>query len=81
MRQDVYEQIQGNEDLRDFLRQQPMWYRRLSRNPQDFSVFETESKYFFKKSIPDRVLQLSNSVQMASMMVSMFQSMSMNRGS
>jgi len=77
----VYEQIQGNEDLQNFLRQQPMWYKRLSRNPQDLAVFETEAKYFFKKSIPDRVLQLSNSVQMASMMVSMFQSMSMNSGS
>ena len=75
MRQDIYELIEADEDLLNFLRQQPIWYRRLSRNPQDFELFSTETKYFFKKSIPDRVNQLSNSVQMASMMVSMFQSM------
>ena len=75
MRQDIFELIEADEDLLNFLRQQPIWYRRLSRNPQEFDLFNTESKYFFKKSIPDRVHQLSNSVQMASMMVSMFQSM------
>ncbi len=79
MRQDLYEEIASNEDLLNFLRQQPVWYRRLSRNPHDLATFETEAIFFLKKSIPDRVMQLSNSVQMASMMVSMFQSMNLSK--
>ncbi|PLT27702.1 YlbE-like family protein [Peribacillus deserti] len=75
MRKDVLEMIEGNEDLKNYLRLQPIWYRRLTRNPHQIQKMETEAVYFFKKSIPDRVSQLTNGVQMASMMISMFQTM------
>lgn len=75
MRQDVYEFIESDQDLLAYLRQQPIWYHRLSRNPQDLRKMEAEAKYYFKKSIPDRVNQLSNGVQMASMVVSMLNTM------
>ncbi|MBM7692391.1 hypothetical protein JOC77_001821 [Peribacillus deserti] len=75
MRKDLFEIIEGKEDLKKYLRLQPIWYRRLTRNPQQLQKMETEAAYFFKKSIPDRVSQLTNGVQMASMMISMFQTM------
>ncbi|WP_409292080.1 YlbE-like family protein [Peribacillus sp. SCS-37] len=79
MRRDILEYIEGKEDLKNYLRLQPIWYRRLSRRPQEIKKMETDAAYFFKKSIPDRVSQLTNGVQMASMMMSMFQAM--NSGS
>ena len=73
MRQDIYEFIQSNEDVRNYIRIQPIWYKRLMRNPHHISQLETEAKYFFGKSISHRVSKFSNSVQVASMMLNMFQ--------
>jgi YlbE-like protein len=75
MRQDIYELIEIDADLLKFLRSQPMWYRKLMRNPHQLELFETEAAYFLEKSIPHRVSKLSDSVQFASMMLNMFQAM------
>ncbi|MGE7768090.1 YlbE-like family protein [Peribacillus sp. NPDC096540] len=75
MRQNVYEFIQTSEDMRNYLRVQPAWYKRLMRNPHEVDLFETEAKYYFEKSIPHRVSKFSESVQVASMMLHMFQAM------
>ncbi|RFU71149.1 hypothetical protein D0469_04215 [Peribacillus saganii] len=75
MRQDLYKLIEGNEDMQKFLRVQPFWYRKLSRRPHLISKMETEAKFYFEKSIPHRVSKFSEGVQMASMMVHMFQAM------
>ncbi len=73
MRQNIYKFIEENDDLRQYLRIQPIWYRRLMRNPHHIEQLETEATYFFKKSIPDRVSKFTDSVQVASMMLNMFQ--------
>ncbi len=75
MRTDIIEYIYGNEDFKRFLREMPEWYRTLSRNPNELEKFEIASINHFQKTIPHRVQRFSNGVQMASMMVSMFQTM------
>ncbi|KSU62398.1 hypothetical protein AS034_09760 [[Bacillus] enclensis] len=75
MRTDIIEYIHSNEELKLFLREKPEWYRRLSRNPNELEKFEIASINHFQKTIPHRVQKFSNGVQMASMMISMFQSM------
>ncbi|WP_059170024.1 YlbE-like family protein [Bacillus sp. FJAT-27445] len=75
MRMEVMDYIEGRTDLKKFLRDQPLWYRKLSRNPQDLEAFETASLYYYEKTIPHRVAKFSNGVQMASMMFQMLQSM------
>lgn len=80
LRQNIYAFIEENEDVRNYLRIQPIWYKRLMRNPQHLDQLETEAKYFFKKSIPHRVSKFSDGVQVASMMLHMFQAMN-NSGS
>lgn len=75
MRRDVLEYIERQKDLKQFLRDQPIWYRKLSRNPYDLQSLEIESLRYNKKTIPDKVDKFSNSVQMASMMYQMFQTM------
>ena len=75
MRQEIIEYIYGNEDLKLFLREMPEWYRTLSRSPNELEKFEIASINHFQKTIPHRVQKFSNGVQMASMMVSMFQAM------
>jgi hypothetical protein len=75
MRKEVLEYLERQKDLKQFVREQPIWYRKLSRNPYDYEKLEIESLHFYKKSIPHQVEKFSNGVQMASMMLSMFQAM------
>ncbi|WP_108669813.1 YlbE-like family protein [Peribacillus acanthi] len=79
MRQDIYDIINANEDMKNYIRTQPLWYRKLMRNPHELEKMETESKYFYKKSIPHRVSQLSNGVQMANIMLNMIQTMNVGK--
>ena len=69
------EYIAQNPELQGVIREQPQWYRQLSRNPNQLEAFEIASLHYYKKTIPDRVEKFSNGVQMATMMVSMFQAM------
>lgn len=73
MRFEIYQQIQRDKDYLNYLRFKPIWYKRLTRNPDRISEFQTECKSFFRKTIPDRVNAFSNGVQLAQMMLTMVQ--------
>jgi hypothetical protein len=75
MRKDVMEFLADQKELRQFIREQPYWYRKLSRNPNDYQSLQIASINYYKKTIPHQVEKFSNSVQMASMMLNMFQAM------
>jgi hypothetical protein len=75
MRKDVMEFLADQKELRQFIREQPYWYRKLSRNPNDYQSLQIASINYYKKTIPHQVEKFSNSVQMASMMFNMFQAM------
>jgi hypothetical protein len=79
MRKDIMQFIQADQDLKRFLREQPIWYRKLGRNPKDFQAFQIAALHYHKKTIPHQVEKFSNGVQMASMMISMFQAMNSNQ--
>lgn len=75
MRKEVQDMIAANEETKKFIREQPHWYRKLSRNPKDTESMQLAMMNHYQKTIPHKVAQFSNSVQMASMMLGMFQSM------
>ncbi|NRD78757.1 hypothetical protein HPT25_15450 [Bacillus sp. BRMEA1] len=75
MRKEILEYMERQRDLKQFVREQPQWYRKLSRNPFDLQALEIASLHYYKKTIPHQVEKFSNGVQMASMMYSMFQAM------
>ncbi|MBZ5748733.1 MULTISPECIES: YlbE-like family protein [Metabacillus] len=75
MRKEIQEQIRSNKELQQFIREQPQWFRKLSRNPNDLESLEMEMMNYYQKTIPHKVQQFSNSIQMASMMIGMFQAM------
>jgi hypothetical protein len=75
MRIDVYTYLQKNRELIEFLREQPIWYRKLSRDPSQIENLEIAALHYYQKTIPHQIEKFSNSVQMASMMVSMFKIM------
>lgn len=75
MRNDVYTYLQKNKVLIEFLREQPVWYRKLSRDPSQIENLEIAALHYYQKTIPHQIEKFSNGVQMASMMVSMFKIM------
>lgn len=75
MRMEVVEAIKQNPDWVTFIREQPVWYRKLARHPHNLETFEIAALQHLRKTIPHRVENFSNGVQMASIMMSMFQAM------
>ncbi|MED3574379.1 YlbE-like family protein [Cytobacillus praedii] len=75
MRQDIADYVGNNKQLQNFIREQPIWYRKLSRNPQEIQALEVAALNYYKNTIPHKVEKFSNGVQMASMMMGMFQAM------
>jgi YlbE-like protein len=75
MRKDVYSYLEQNKELMTFIHEQPRWYRKLTRDPSQLQAMEIEALHYYKKTIPHRVEKFSSGVQMASMMISMFQAM------
>ena len=74
MRKEVYDYITRNPDLLEFIRNEPEWYRRLSRHPEELLKFEQEARIYHGKTWPDRIERLTNYMQMAQMMFFMLQS-------
>ncbi|MFX3622480.1 MAG: YlbE-like family protein [Ectobacillus sp.] len=80
MRRELVEFLQSREDLQKFIREQPHWYRKLSRNPSEREAFELAAMQYFKKTIPDQVAKFQNQLSMASIMLEMFQYMKQQNG-
>ncbi|PLR79186.1 hypothetical protein CU633_01375 [Bacillus sp. V3-13] len=75
MRTELIEFLNSKKDLKQFVREQPQWYRLLTRNPYDVEKLEVAALDYYKKTIPHQVEKFSNGVQMASMMMHMLQTM------
>jgi hypothetical protein len=75
MRREVLEYLDSKKELKQFVREQPIWYRKLTRNPYELEALEIASLHHYKKTVPHQVEKFTNGVQMASMMFQMFQAM------
>ena len=75
MRKEISNYIAQNKELQRFIREQPQWYRSLSRNPTQIESLEIATLHYYRNTIPHKVEKFTNGVQMASMMMSMFQAL------
>lgn len=71
MQPDVYYFLQSRSDLLHFVRMNPQWYRELTRDPSCIQDIEQEAKYFYGKTVPQRIEKLSSQMQMVSMLIQM----------
>lgn len=53
----TYLQIKINNDIRlkSFLRENPIWYKYLNRNPDSFKLFYSEMKNKYKLNTSDKI--------------------------
>ncbi|NEU29493.1 hypothetical protein GN156_01655 [bacterium LRH843] len=71
MRSDVYQYLYESQELRQYIRQNPNWYRKLSRDPGQLSELEKEANYFYGRTFPQRVEKVQNHLGFAMMMIEM----------
>ncbi|WP_026570477.1 MULTISPECIES: YlbE-like family protein [Sediminibacillus] len=71
----IYQQLTNRPDLKHFIRMNPEWYRKLTRNPEEVTELEKAAKAFYGKTIPQRIERLSGQMQMISMLIQMAGSM------
>lgn len=74
MRKEVLMYLNQRPDLKEYVRQHPYWYRRLSREPNSVYELENQTKAYFGKTFPQRVERLQNNLQLVMMLMQMLQS-------
>ncbi|MCD8502536.1 MAG: YlbE-like family protein [Bacillaceae bacterium] len=75
MRQEVQMYLNQRQDLKQYLRINPVWYRKLSRNPQSISEMEQEAKIYYGKTFPQKVERFQSNLNMAMMLLEMIKGM------
>lgn len=71
MREEVQAYLSTRPDLNFFIRNQPVWYRRLSREPYALKECELASKQFFGQTFPQKVDRFQNQLNMVNSMLAM----------
>lgn len=56
--------INSNIKLKSFIRENPIWYKRLNRNPDLFKLFVNDMKDKYKLTPSDRLNNALNSISM-----------------
>lgn len=78
MRREIQNYIHLRPDLVRFIRENPIWYRLLSRSPEKMFEIDQESKKYYGKTLPQRIDRLQQNIQLANMLVSMMYAMGNN---
>jgi len=73
MNEKVYHYLQANQDLLNFVRHNPIWYRYLSRNPERIYELENQAKVFYGKTFSQKLEKVSEQVQMVYMLAQLMQ--------
>ncbi len=65
----TYQYLLSKPELLHFIRQEPVWYRYLSRDPDSLALMEKEAKIFFGKTVSQRLGKMNRQVQMVHMLL------------
>ncbi|MCQ6265668.1 YlbE-like family protein [Fictibacillus sp. WQ 8-8] len=69
MRREIIDYLNTRPDLKFFIREQPRWYRDLSRNPLLLEVMESEANVFFGRTFGQRIDKFHNQVKTVGLMI------------
>ncbi|MUK89553.1 hypothetical protein GMD78_14390 [Ornithinibacillus sp. L9] len=70
-----YQFLKSRPELLHFVRQNPIWYRYLTRDPNRLSELEKEARQFYGKTFTQQVERINNGVQMVGMFLQFADSM------
>ena len=75
MEPEMYKHIRANKQMLNFLRRNPIWYRRLSHHDHSFEQFEKEVRIFYGQTVPQRIEKVKNQLTMIDMIISLSKAM------
>lgn len=64
MRVDISMKINSDPNLTSFIRDYPIWYKYLNRNPSSFNDFVRDMKDKYKLTTTDRINKTLNNISM-----------------
>ncbi|WP_100404591.1 YlbE-like family protein [Bacillus solitudinis] len=73
MRADIQQLFIERPELKQFVRQNPIWYRKLSRYPSQIINLEKEAKFFYGRTLPQRVEKVQSNLGLLMMLMEMIQ--------
>lgn len=65
----VYDYLWSRPDLLTFIRHNPIWYRYLTRDPGRMRELDKEAKYYFGKTLSQRLEKISDQTDMINMLI------------
>ncbi|MFB1051909.1 YlbE-like family protein [Paraliobacillus sp. JSM ZJ581] len=71
----IYQQVKNNASVLYYMRHDPSWYRKLSRNPMALVDMEKQAKIYQGRTIPQRVERISEQMQLLGMFLQMASTM------
>lgn len=71
----LYKKIREDKQMLFFLRRHPIWYRKLSRDVNDFEQFNKEMRVYYGKTAPQRIAKMKNQLNMIDMIMSLTKAM------
>lgn len=75
MRKEAQFFLEAKPEVKQFVREQPHWYRLLARNPGYIYEIEQHAKQHYGHTFPQRIDKLNQQLQMASMFMNMMMAM------
>ncbi|MGC4375516.1 YlbE-like family protein [Fictibacillus sp. Mic-4] len=69
MRREIIEYLSTRPDLKYFMREQPNWYRELTRNPASIEKLEEDAKVFFGRTFGQRIDRFHQQVKGLSLLL------------
>lgn len=73
MRNDINMVLRSQPEIKQFIRQHPYWYRKLSRDPYQLQQLQVEVNQFYGRTFPQRMEKIQNNLQLAMMLIQMLQ--------
>ncbi|MFC2950220.1 YlbE-like family protein [Virgibacillus sediminis] len=71
----TYQYLKSRPELLSFIRYNPVWYRYLSRHPENIRRMEKQAKVFHGKTFPQKMEKVNQQIQMAGMMLQFAEAM------
>lgn len=69
MDEKLYQHLTTRPDLLNFIRNNPEWYRYLTRDPSKISEIELEAKRYYGKTLSQKIEKVNQNVQMVGMLL------------
>ncbi len=61
---DIQMKINSDSKLKTFIRQNPIWYKYLNRNPDNYKVFYQSMKNIYKLNTSDKISKTMDNLSM-----------------